>query len=123
MIRITLFEEEWEKSREFGVDVVTIGRSRENSLEIKESSISRLHCEIAQVGGNTMLINHAKTNGTLVNGKLVGETMLKPGDEILIGRVKLRFDGSTNAAAPVVAMSAAAESGSKKKLHHRRRRD
>lgn len=125
MIRITLFEGEWEKSREFAPDVVKIGRSSENELEIKESSISRLHCEIAFVGGKAMLINHAKTNGTLVNGRPVGEALLKPGDEILIGRVKLRFDGaSEGSVAPAISSKdPAAESGQRKKMLHRRRRD
>jgi pSer/pThr/pTyr-binding forkhead associated (FHA) protein len=123
MIRLTLFEESWEKSREFPVDVVTIGRSHDNILEIKESSISRLHCEVALVGGQAMLINHAKTNGTLVNGKPVGEVMLKPGDEILVGRVKIRFDGVANVAPPPAASDPAASSGLRKKILHRRRRD
>lgn len=125
MIRITLFEGEWEKSREFAPDVVKIGRSSENELEIKESSISRLHCEIAFVGGKAMLINHAKTNGTLVNGRPVGEALLKPGDEILIGRVKLRFDGaSEGSVAPAISSKhPAVESGQRKKMLHRRRRD
>ena len=123
MIRITLFEKEWEKSREFATDVVTIGRSRENALEIKETSISRLHCEIVFVGGQAMLINHAKTNGTLVNGKLVGETILKTGDEILIGRVKMRFDGASQGLVPPPVKRGSTGPGVKKKLMHRRRRD
>ncbi|MCC6737861.1 MAG: FHA domain-containing protein [Planctomycetia bacterium] len=125
MIRITILEGEWEKSREFPVDVVKIGRSSENTLEIKEPSISRLHCEIAFAGGKAMLINHARTNGTLVNGRPVGEAMLKPGDEILVGRVRLRFDGAAEGSvAPAVAGHGdAAGSGSRKRPLHRRRRD
>ncbi|KAF0241115.1 MAG: FHA domain-containing [Planctomycetota bacterium] len=124
MIRITLLENDREVPREFPADVVTVGRSSENALEIKESSISRLHCEIAFVGGKAMLINHAKTNGTLVNGKLVGEAMLKAGDEILIGRVKLRFDGASEGAVPpAVGKGGAGGSGTRKKALHRRRRD
>ncbi len=123
MIRITLFENDWEKSREFAADVVTIGRSRENVLEIKETSISRLHCEIALVGGKAMLINHAKTNGTLVNGKPVGEAILKAGDLILIGRVKMRFDGAAEGSVSPVVKGANEGTGVKKKLMHRRRRE
>ncbi|MCE9581443.1 MAG: FHA domain-containing protein [Planctomycetes bacterium] len=123
MIRLTLFEESWEKSREFPVDVVTIGRSHDNILEIKEASISRLHCEIALVQGKAMLINHAKTNGTLVNGKPVGEAILKAGDEILIGRVKIRFDSASEGSAAPTDEEEASASGQRKRRLHRRRRD
>lgn len=122
MIRLTLFDGSWHKTREFDADVVTIGRSSESVFEIKEPSISRLHCEIALVSGKAMLINHAKTNGTLVNGKPVGEAILNVGDEIMLGRVRVRFEGSTNAAAPPAAGESEG-SGVRKKLLHRRRRD
>jgi pSer/pThr/pTyr-binding forkhead associated (FHA) protein len=123
MIRLTLFDGEWEKSREFLEDVVTIGRSRTNVLEIKESSISRLHCEIAHANGKTLLVNHAKTNGTLLNGKPVGEAILKPGDTLLIGRVKLRFDGATSGAERLEPEGKGTGSTLKRKLLHRRRRE
>ncbi|NUN50027.1 MAG: FHA domain-containing protein [Candidatus Brocadiae bacterium] len=125
MIRLTIFEDGWEKSREFLEDVVSVGRSSTCVLPVKESSISRLHCEIVVMQGKPMLVNHAKTNGTLVNGLPVGEAFLKPGDIVMVGRVKLRFDGATEGATPVPVAESADErrsSGLRRKTLHRRRR-
>lgn len=116
MIRITVVEGAEAKTHEFAQDVVTIGRSSENAFCIRESSLSRVHCEIAAVQGKFILLNHAMTNGTLLNGKPVGEAVLKAGDEILCGRVRMKFEGGE---APVP--EADAGSGARRKLHRRRR--
>ncbi|MBI2920813.1 MAG: FHA domain-containing protein [Planctomycetes bacterium] len=116
MIRITVVEGAEPGTHEFAQDVVTIGRSSENAFCIRETSLSRVHCEIAAVQGRFILVNHAKTNGTLVNGKPVGEAVLKAGDELLCGRVRMRFEGG-EAPAP----AAEDESGARRKLHRRRR--
>lgn len=116
MIRITVVEGADLKTHEFAQDVVTIGRSSENAFCIRETSLSRIHCEIAAVQGKFILLNHAKTNGTLLNGKPVGEAVLKPGDELLCGRVRMKFEGG-EAPAP----AGGEEGGARKKLHRRRR--
>jgi pSer/pThr/pTyr-binding forkhead associated (FHA) protein len=94
MIVLTVLEGAPEATRTFNEDVVSIGRSSENNFCIRETSLSRKHCEIAAVGGKFILVNHARTNGTLVNGQPVGETVLKRGDTILAGRISLRFEGN-----------------------------
>src|SRR5204862_7441003 len=93
MIKISLIDGAPSQSFELPDDVVSIGRSRRNALMLDDSTLSRKHCEIACVNGRYLLVNHAKTNGTCVNGRPVGEAFLKPGDTILVGRVALRFEG------------------------------
>ena len=93
MIRISVIDGAPAQTFELPEDVVSIGRSRRNALMLDDSTLSRKHCEIAAVNGRFLLVNHAKTNGTCVNGRPVGESFLKPGDTILVGRVALKFEG------------------------------
>src|SRR5204862_6413511 len=99
MIKISLIDGAPSQSFELPDDVVSIGRSRRNALMLDDSTLSRKHCEIACVNGRYLLVNHAKTNGTCVNGRPVGEAFLKPGDTILVGRVAPRFAGGDSNAA------------------------
>ncbi len=93
MMKISVVDGAPAETFDFEEDVVSIGRSRRNALMLDDSTLSRKHCEIAAVNGRFLLVNHAKTNGTCVNGRPVGEAFLKPGDKILVGRVELRFEG------------------------------
>lgn len=96
MIKLSVIDGAPAESIEMVEDVVSIGRSGRNQLVLKDKSLSRKHCEIAVVNGRYLLVNHAKTNGTCVNGRPVGEAFLKPGDTILVGRVALRFEGGAS---------------------------
>lgn len=116
MIVLTVLDGAPEGTRRFDEDVVSIGRSSGNNYCIRETSLSRKHCEIASVGGKFILVNHAMTNGTLVNGKPVGETVLKRGDTILAGRISFRFDGDGG-------KKKEAPAGIFKHLHRRKRAD
>lgn len=98
MIRISVIDGAPAQSFSFEEDMVSVGRSRRNTLVLDDRTLSRVHCEIASVNGRYLLVNHAKTNGTCVNGQPVGEAFLKPGDTLLVGRVALRFEGGDGAA-------------------------
>ncbi len=98
MMKISVIEGAPAETFDFDEDVVSIGRSRRNALMLDDSTLSRKHCEIASVNGRYLLVNHAKTNGTCVNGRPVGEAFLKAGDTILVGRVALKFEGGDGAA-------------------------
>ncbi len=93
MMRMSVIDGAPVQSFEFPEDVVSIGRSKRNVLALDDKTLSRTHCEIAAVGGRFLLVNHARTNGTCVNGRPVGEAFLKAGDTVLVGRVALRFEG------------------------------
>jgi hypothetical protein len=76
-----------------GVNLV----SREGGAPIflpGENSVSRRHAEVVRQGARVTVRDLGSTNGTYVNGvKLVGETTLNPGDVVLFGTVRLRFEG------------------------------
>lgn len=79
-------------------DVVTIGRALDADIRLNDSKASRLHAQIAaeQVEGSKQIRFRIRdlgsTNGTLVNGQVVRETLLSDGDKVLIGDHLFRFE-------------------------------
>jgi pSer/pThr/pTyr-binding forkhead associated (FHA) protein len=67
--------------QEFTDDTITIGRHPSCNVRFPHdlAVISRKHAEIVREGNQFKLTDHS-TNGTLVNGKPVEETLLKSGD-------------------------------------------
>jgi pSer/pThr/pTyr-binding forkhead associated (FHA) protein len=73
--------------------VNSIGRHDDCAIRIRSSQVSRRHCEVFEDKGRLMVKDLGSSNGTFVNGKRVlGQQMLKPGDELSLGGVTLRVD-------------------------------
>jgi len=73
-------------------DVFTIGRGRDNDLQIKnDSKVSRFHCKLYRRGTNFYLEDNKSSNGTMVNGELISERRLFGGEELVIGETFFRF--------------------------------
>lgn len=89
-----------EKDRVFTFDriEVTIGRTVDNDVVLPDPSISRQHMSIRDKGGAYIVKDLGSSNGTKVNGKVIREEVLKTGDVIVAGNVKLRFEGGSGAA-------------------------
>ena len=76
----------------FTGDTLTVGRGRENDIQIKnDSKVSRYHCRISRRGGNFYIEDVKSSNGTLVNGELITERRLFGGEEVIIGETFFRF--------------------------------
>lgn len=76
----------------FQGDVLSIGRGRDNDIQIKnDSKVSRFHCRLFRRGGNFYIEDNKSSNGTLVNGELITERRLFGGEEIIIGETFFRF--------------------------------
>ncbi|RMG07419.1 MAG: GAF domain-containing protein, partial [Planctomycetota bacterium] len=72
--------------------VVTIGRSVDNVLEIPDPNMSRRHCVIERKDtGEVVITDCNSSNGTRVNDNLINSQELRSGDEILCGSTVLRF--------------------------------
>lgn len=71
--------------QEFVEPVIEIGRHPECHVCFPKdmNTISRKHAEIRREGNRFMAIDHS-TNGTLVNGKMIQELILKDGDVLTI---------------------------------------
>ncbi len=76
----------------FTADQLTIGRGRENDIQIKnDSKVSRYHCKLFRRGNNFYIEDIKSSNGTLVNGELITDRRLFGGEEIIVGETFFRF--------------------------------
>lgn len=76
-----------------GEGVTTAGRHDDCQLRIKSSEVSRRHCQFFEKNGMLLVKDLGSSNGTLLNGKKIeGQRVLEPGDELVIGPVKLRVE-------------------------------
>lgn len=76
----------------FTGEVLTIGRGRDNDIQIKnDSKVSRFHCKLFRRNGSFYIEDNKSSNGTLVNGELITERRLFGGEEVIIGETYFRF--------------------------------
>lgn len=69
----------------------TLGRSRESTIVLADSSVSRRHAEIELRGRRALLKDLDSTNHCYVNGARVDATELQDGDELRLGDVTLLY--------------------------------
>ena len=72
-------------------DVVTVGRGPESDLFLDDVTVSRSHAEIVRGGRGYRIRDVGSLNGTYVNRVRVDSVDLRNGDEIQIGKYRLRF--------------------------------
>ncbi len=79
--------------REFVLDkeLLTIGRTNQNDVQIESKSTSSKHARIAIIGNDFFLEDLGSTNGTLVNGTPIKKHCLQNYDLIEIGSHKFKF--------------------------------
>ena len=85
--------------REFVLDrpSLVIGRTAENDIVIEHKSISRHHARIVREGNQYFAVDLESANGVRVNGVDHDRVILRAGDEIELGQVRLRFITSDGA--------------------------
>jgi adenylate cyclase len=66
-----------------------IGRTEGNDLVLNHPSVSRKHAKLESRDGKWWITDLKSTNGVKINGNLVTEAQVNPGDKILIGSVQL----------------------------------
>ena len=76
-------------------DSIIIGRGESCGIKVPSPKASREHCRIFRGTGGFFLEDMGSANGTVLNGVLIGRKLLKHNDEIVVGRVKLRFIDKT----------------------------
>ena len=70
----------------------TIGRSKDNDIQLSNDSISAHHAEIhRRREGDFYIVDLASSNGVYVNGNRVNQLELHDGDLIELGEVRLHF--------------------------------
>lgn len=78
--------------RDLMEDVISIGRTAENLLQIEEGSVSSRHAELTKLDtGGWLLRDLNSTNGTFVNDQQIDEALLKDGDTVRFGKIEAVF--------------------------------
>src|SRR5262245_58954010 len=72
-------------------DKMSIGRSTEAHVSIKDSGLSRRHVELTRTADSCTIRDLGSRNGTRVNGAPVVAIDLQPGDQIQLGATLMLF--------------------------------
>ena len=75
--------------------VLLIGRHLECDVRIDSPKISRRHCCLAMAYDRVLIRDLGSRNGVRVNGRLVEEIRLHPGDELAIGPILFRLEAES----------------------------
>src|SRR5437868_2473848 len=71
---------------------VTIGRSDQCDISVKDSSMSGRHAEISKINGEIRVKDLGSANGIWLNGERVDEVELFDGDVLRLGQTSIRVD-------------------------------
>jgi len=82
-------------------DVVTIGRSPDNTIIINNPSVSARHAQLQLADETYRLKDLGSTNGTHVNSKPVTETLLRFDDRIRFGAIEARYESDASGSRPL----------------------
>src|SRR5580698_8724503 len=82
-------------------NLLTIGRTPENSICIQDTNVSRRHGILVRDGDTYQLHDFNSANGTYVNGEPIMAVKLKDGASIRFGPVELRYESGLAKVAPL----------------------
>lgn len=71
-----------------------IGRAADNDIRLHDWFVSKHHAIVSRRGGSFVIRDLDSWRHTMVNGEVVTEATLKPGDEVQFGpKISMRFEG------------------------------
>lgn len=70
---------------------MVIGRNKDCDFVLEDQSVSRRHLELVYGQGGVVMRDLGSVSGTQVNDQRVDECVLKHGDELALGKTRLRF--------------------------------
>jgi len=77
--------------RDIEAPVIRIGARRGNDVQLTDSQVSGIHCEIRLDERGYRLRDLDSTNGTFVSGLRVNDVYVPPGSVLVIGSTRIRF--------------------------------
>ncbi len=78
---------------ELALEKTTVGRGDQNTLVIRDSSLSLIHCEILMHGSEIIVRDLNSSNGTFVNdSRLNMQSQVKSGQTVRFGSVEARLE-------------------------------
>jgi hypothetical protein len=90
-------------------DSMRIGRSLSAELRFEDPTVSRRHAVLLVETGGIRVLDDRSLNGVFVNDERIVSHLLSDGDEIVIGRYRLRFVDRTAAVAEPAGSALAGE--------------
>ncbi|HEX6510397.1 MAG TPA: DUF3662 and FHA domain-containing protein [Chloroflexota bacterium] len=69
-----------------------LGRLADNDIVLNDKRVSRHHAEVVLQGGRWVVRDTGSTNGTALNGKIIKEAALKPGDRVSLGGLEVVWE-------------------------------
>jgi len=95
-----------EKAYPMRAITVTIGRSDQCDIAVKDSSMSGKHAEISKINGEIRVKDLGSANGIWLNGERVEDVELYDGDVLRLGQTSIRIDVVGGRKRPDAGMSA-----------------
>jgi pSer/pThr/pTyr-binding forkhead associated (FHA) protein len=88
-----------------------VGRGEECQIALDDASVSRVHVEVLRTEHGLMILDQGSSNGLRINGADLPSAMLRSGDVVELGDVRLKFvpagvEDVVTQAAPAVARDA-----------------
>ncbi len=99
------------RTEQFTRDIIKLGRLATAHLPLDDDRVSRIHAVIeVAADGAVSVIDMGSAEGTFVNGRKVSRSLLKPGDQLQLGglRIALVMDPAAVAASAPVPVPAPA---------------
>jgi signal transduction histidine kinase len=81
------------KRFELDLPIVALGRDPSNTIQIRDSEVSRRHSEVVRTGETFQLVDLGSSNGTFVNEQRVDSHLLTSGDRVQLGGTLMIFTG------------------------------
>ena len=75
--------------------VLLVGRHPECDVRLDLPQVSRRHCCLATAYDRVTIRDLGSRHGVRVNGRIINESRLLPGDEVAIGPLLYRFEDAT----------------------------
>ena len=79
------------RSWHIGSRRVTAGRGPNNFIQLKDSGVSRVQCQVVPEGDGLAVVDMTSSNGTFVNGKAVRRHVLADGDVLRLATTELEY--------------------------------
>jgi hypothetical protein len=92
LVRQTIVLKAGSRVREFNHGRVIVGRSKDVDFQVDDANVSRRHAAIYWADGSLMVTDLDSTNGTMVNGYPVTNSVLRPNDVVTIGDCRITVD-------------------------------
>ena len=78
--------------RDIEASVIRIGARRGNDVQLTDSKVSGLHCEIRLDDRGYRLRDLDSTNGTYVSSLRINDVYIQPGAQIALGSTRMKFE-------------------------------